>query len=273
MIKLLILGPTGSMGKLISSLAIADNEIEVVAACDLTQLGKELGSVVAIDDPNKIIIKDVNNLQEVINETKPDVVVDFTVAKATEKNCLICVENGIRCVIGTTAMSKDFLNKFEEIVGKNKAPAVISPNMASGVNLLFKISGIIASYLKEWDIEVIEAHHHRKVDAPSGTALKIGEAISNSIDSNLDEIARYGRERGPNKRLVGAKKEIGIHSVRGGDIVGDHTILFAGPGERIELKHQAHSRACFASGAIKAIKFVVNAKENKIFEMKDVLNL
>jgi 4-hydroxy-tetrahydrodipicolinate reductase len=261
------------MGKLISSLAITDDEIEVVAACDLTQLGKELGSVVAIDDPNKIIIKDVNNLQEIINETKPDVVVDFTVAKATEKNCLICVENGIRCVIGTTAMSKNFLNKFEEIVGKNKAPAVISPNMATGVNLLFKISGIIASYLKEWDIEIIEAHHHRKVDAPSGTALKIGEAITHSIDSNLDEIAKYGRERGPNKRQVGAKNEIGIHSVRGGDIVGDHTILFAGSGERIELKHQAHSRACFASGAIKAIKFVANAKENKIFEMKDVLNL
>ncbi len=273
MIKLLILGPTGSMGKLISSLAITDGEIEVVAACDLTQINNELGALVAIDDANKIMIKDVNNIQEVINETKPDVVVDFTVARATEKNCLICVKNGIRCVIGTTAMSKDFLEKFKELVEKNRAPAVISPNMATGVNLLFKISGIIASYLKEWDIEVIEAHHHRKVDSPSGTALKIGEAITNAIGSNLDEIAKYGREKGPNKRLVGAKSEIGIHSVRGGDIIGDHTILFAGPGERIELKHQAHSRACFASGAIKAIKFVAKVKENKIFEMKDVLDL
>lgn len=273
MIKLLILGPTGSMGKLIYSLAITDSEIEVIAACDLTQIGKELGTLVAIDDPNKIQIKDVDNLQEVINETKPDVVVDFTVAKATEKNCLICVENGIRCVIGTTAMSKEFLDKFEEYVEEKRAPAVISPNMATGVNILFKISGILANYLKEWDIEVIEAHHHRKVDAPSGTALKIGAAISDAIDSNLEDIAKYGREKGPNKRLVGAKNEIGIHSVRGGDIVGDHTILFAGPGERIELKHQAHSRACFASGAIKAIKFVAKAKESKIYEMKDVLNL
>jgi len=273
MIKLLILGPTGSMGKLISSLAITDSEIEVVAACDLTQIGIELGSLVAIDDPNKILIKDVNNLQEVINETKPEVVVDFTVAKATEKNCLTCVENGIRCVIGTTAMSKDFLDKFEELVGKNSAPAVISPNMATGVNILFKISGILASYLKEWDIEVIEAHHHRKIDAPSGTALKIGEVISDSIDSNLDEIAKYGRERGPNKRLVGAKNEIGIHSIRGGDIVGDHTVLFAGSGERIELKHQAHSRTCFATGAIKAIKFIAQAKDNKIFSTNDVLGL
>jgi len=261
------------MGKLISSLAITDSEIQVVAACDQTQIGKELGFVVAIDDPNKITIKDVNNLQEVINETMPDVVVDFTVAKATEKNCLICVENGIRCVIGTTAMSKDFLGKFEELVGKNKAPAVISPNMATGVNLLFKISGILANYLKEWDIEVIEAHHHRKIDAPSGTALKIGEVISDSIDSDLDEIAKYGRKKGPNKRLVGAKNEIGIHSIRGGDIVGDHTVLFAGPGERIELKHQAHSRMCFATGAIKAIKFIAEAQENKIYSTNEVLGL
>jgi 4-hydroxy-tetrahydrodipicolinate reductase len=273
MIKLVILGPTGSMGKLISSLAITDSEIEVVAACDLTQIGKELGSFIAIDDPNKILIKDVNNLQEVINETKPEVVVDFTVAKATEKNCTICVENGIRCVIGTTAMSKDFLDKFEELVGKNKAPAVISPNMATGVNILFKISGILANYLKEWDIEVIEAHHHRKVDAPSGTALKIGEVISDSIDSNLDEIAKYGRKRGPNKRLVGAKNEIGFHSIRGGDIVGDHNVLFAGPGERIEVKHQAHSRMCFATGAIKAIKFIAEAQENKIYTTNEVLGL
>jgi 4-hydroxy-tetrahydrodipicolinate reductase len=273
MIRLLILGPTGSMGKLISSLAITDGEIEVVAACDLTQIGKELGSLITIDVPNKIMIKDVKNLQVVINETKPEVVVDFTVAKATEKNCIVCAENGIRCVIGTTAMSKDFLDKFEELVGKNKAPAVISPNMATGVNILFKISGILASYLKEWDIEIIEAHHHRKIDAPSGTALKIGEAISESIGINLDEIAKYGREKGPNKRLVGAKNEIGIHSIRGGDIVGDHTVLYAGPGERIELKHQAHSRECFANGAIKAIKFIVRQNENRIYSMKDVLNL
>ena len=108
--KLLILCPTGSTGRLIFAQAIIDNQIEVVAACDLTQIGKELGSLVAIEDPNKILIKDVNNLQEIINETKPDVVVDFTVAKATDKNCLFCVEIGFRCVIGTTAMSKDFLD-------------------------------------------------------------------------------------------------------------------------------------------------------------------
>ena len=273
MIKLLILGPTGSMGKLISSQAITDNEIEVVAACDLTQIGKELGSLVAIDDLNKILIKDVNNLQEIINETKPEVVVDFTVAKATEKNCTICVKNGIRCVIGTTAMSKDFLDTFEELVGKNKAPAVISPNMATGVNILFKISGMLASYLKEWDIEIIEAHHNRKQDNYSGTSLKILDIICEAIVAKRKEVTKYGRSKGKALRKRGAKNEIGIHCIRAGDIVGEHKILYAGSGEYIELKHTAINRNCFATGAIRAIKFIAKQKENKIFEMIDVLNL
>ena len=273
MIKLLILGPTGSMGKLISSLAITDDEIEVVAACDLTQIDKELGSLVAIDDPNKIMIKDVNNLQEVIKETKPEVVVDFTVAKATEINCIICVENGIRCVIGTTAMSKDFLDKFEELVGKNKAPAVISPNMATGVNVLFKIAGILTEYLNDWDIEIIESHHNRKQDNFSGTSLKILDTICEALEVKKEDIAKYGRTRGKELREKSAKNEIGIHCIRAGDIVGEHKILYAGSGEYIELKHTAINRNCFAIGAIRAIKFIAKQKEHKIFEMKDVLNL
>ena len=270
MIRLLILGPTGSMGKLITSLAITDSEIEVVAAFDLSQIGADLGSLLAIPNPDNIKIKSVSDLQEVINETNPDVVVDFTIASATEKNCLICVKNGIRCVIGTTAMSKEFLEDFEELVEKHNAPSIISPNMATGVNILFKIAGALTNYLNEWDIEIIEAHHHRKIDSPSGTALKIGEVISKALDSDLNLIAKFGRNKGPNKRLVGAKNEIGIHSIRGGDIVGDHTILFAGSGERIELKHQAHNRTCFATGAIKAIKFIAQAKENRIFSKRSI---
>jgi len=273
MIRLLILGPTGSMGKLITSLAITDGEIEVVAACDLSEIGADLGSLLAIPNPDNIKIKSVNNLQEIINETKPEVVVDFTVAKATEKNCIICAENGIRCVIGTTAMSKDFLDKFEELIEKNKAPAVISPNMATGVNVLFKIAGILTNYLNEWDIEVIESHHHRKADSPSGTAMTIAKAICDTLGCDPEETLKFGRSKGPNKRKIGAKNEIGVHSIRAGDIIGDHTILYAGPGERIELKHQAHSRECFANGAIKAIKFIISQNENRIYSMKDVLNL
>ncbi len=110
-------------------------------------------------------------------------------------------------------------------------------------------------------------------NAPSGTALKIGQLISKELDSDFQKIAKFGRSKGPNKRLVGAKSEIGIHSLRAGDIVGDHTILYAGPGERIELKHQAHSRDCFADGSIKAIKFIKDAKEYKIYSTSEVLGL
>jgi 4-hydroxy-tetrahydrodipicolinate reductase len=273
LIKLLILGPTGSTSRLICKLALKDQEIDVIAACDISHIGEDLGSIIGEKDPNKIKIRDANNLQDVINETRPDVAVDFTVAQATEKNCLLCIENGIRCVIGTTALSKEFLKKFETLIKKNETPAVISPNMATGINVLFKMASVLTNYLIDWDIEVIEAHHHRKIDAPSGTALQIGEIISKALRSNFEEIAKFGRGRGANKRSIGGKNEIGFHSIRAGDIVGDHTILYAGPGERIELKHQAHSRECFANGAIKAIKFIINAKENKIYSTDEVLEL
>ena len=273
MIRLLILGPTGSMGRLISKIALEDRDIKVVAACDVSHVSEELGLLLGTLDPNKIKISDINNLNEIITNTHPKVVVDFTIAPATEKNCIICVENGLRCVIGTTALSQDFLTQFERLVKKNKAPAVISPNMSTGVNVFFKIVSILTKYLAEWDIEILETHHHRKVDAPSGTALKIGQLISKELDSDFEKIAKFGRSRGPNKRSVGAKSEIGIHSIRAGDIVGDHTVLYAGPGERIELKHQAHNRECFADGSIKAIKFIVDAKLYKIYSTSEVLGL
>lgn len=273
MIKLLILGPTGSMGKLISELALKDEEIDLVAASGIDHIGASLSSIVAIEDANNIKIRNIEDLEEIIQETRPDVVVDFTIAKATEKNCLICVKRGLRCVIGTTALSQEFLVTFEKLVKEKKAPAVVSPNMAIGMNVFFEMTKKLGHYLKEWDIEVIETHHHRKIDAPSGTALKIGKIIGDAIDSDFDKIVKYGRTKGQNKREIGAKNEIGMHSIRAGDIVGDHIVLFAGTGERIELKHQAHSRYCFAEGAIRAIKFIVQAKENKIYSTDEVLGL
>ncbi|MFX1345320.1 MAG: 4-hydroxy-tetrahydrodipicolinate reductase, partial [Promethearchaeota archaeon] len=184
MIRLLIFGPTGSMGRLISKLALDDNEIDVVAACDVTNIGEDLALFAGTADQNNIKIWDVSNLSEIISQTKPDVAVDFTVASATEKNCLICAENGIRCVIGTTALSKEFFDKFEGLIKENHSPAVFSPNMATGVNVLFKMASILTRYLADWDIEVIEAHHHRKIDAPSGTALKIGQVISDALGAD-----------------------------------------------------------------------------------------
>jgi len=273
MIKLLIFGPSGSMGKLISKLALEDIDIEVVAACDVKNIGEKLANIVGTSDPNKIEINDIENLKEVIIETNPDVAVDFTIAAATEKNCLICAENGIRCVIGTTALSKEFLNKIEDEIKRNRFPAVISPNMAAGVNIIFKMASILTSYLAEWDIEIIESHHNRKQDNYSGTSLKILDIICETIDTKIEDVTKYGRAKGKNLREKGAKNEIGIHCIRAGDIVGEHKIIYAGSGEYIELKHTAINRNCFATGAIRAIKFIAKQKENKIFEMKDVLNL
>ncbi len=253
MIKLLVFGPTGSMGKLIIKLALEDKDIEVVAACDVNNIGEKLTNIVGTNDPNKIEINNVENLKEVIIKTKPDAAVDFTIAPATEKNSLICVENGIRCVIGTTALSQEFLDKFEDEIKRNHCPAVISPNMAPGVNIIFKMASILTKYLADWDIEVIESHHHRKADSPSGTALVIANTICDTLGCDPEETLKFGRSKGPNKRKVGAKNEIGVHAIRAGDIIGDHTILYAGPGERIELKHQAHNRECFANGAIHSI--------------------
>ncbi|MBY8983245.1 MAG: 4-hydroxy-tetrahydrodipicolinate reductase [Candidatus Lokiarchaeota archaeon] len=271
MIKLLILGPTGSMGKLITELALNDSEIKVVAACDILNIGDNLENLVNVKDSDKIKISDLRNIQNIIDKTQPDVVVDFTIAEATEKNCLICAKNGIRCVIGTTALSEEFLENFEQIVKENNAPAVISSNMATGVNVFFKMLSLISPYLKDWDIEVIESHHNRKVDSPSGTSITAGKIISSSIGCDFNYVAKFGRDKGPNKRKIGALNEIGFHSIRAGDIIGDHIILYAGPGERIEFKHQAHSRSCFANGAIKAIKFISKVKENKIYTTEEIL--
>ncbi|MFW9874564.1 MAG: 4-hydroxy-tetrahydrodipicolinate reductase [Candidatus Thorarchaeota archaeon] len=273
MIRLLIFGPTGSMGKLISKLALDDREINVVAACDVSKIGEELALFAGTTDPNNIKISDVNNLIDIIAHTKPNVAVDFTIAHATEKNCLICAENGIRCVIGTTALSQEFFDKYKELIKIYHTPAVFSPNMATGVNVLFKIASVLTKYLADWDIEVIEAHHNRKQDNYSGTSLKILDIICETIGSKKEDITKYGRTRGKFLREKGAKNEIGIHCIRAGDIVGEHKILYAGSGENIELKHSAIDRNCFATGAIRAIKFIGKQKEDKIFEMKDVLNL
>jgi 4-hydroxy-tetrahydrodipicolinate reductase len=273
MIKLLILGPSGFTSKLIASMALQDEEIEVVAACDISKIGDELGQIVGSYDKNKIKVRDVKDLEDIIKETKPDVSVDFTIASATEVNSLICVRNGVRCVIGTTTLSSSFLEAIRNELMKYRIPAVISSNMATGMNVFAKVTSLLANYLSDWDIEVIEAHHNRKQDSPSGTALMIAKKISDTLGSNSDEILKYGRSKGFNKRKVGAKNEIGIHSIRAGDIVGDHTVLFAGVGERIELKHQAHSRNCFAEGAIKAIKFIAKVSEPRIYDTNDVLSL
>jgi 4-hydroxy-tetrahydrodipicolinate reductase len=179
-----------------------------------------------------------------------------------------CVKNNIKYVLGTTGFSDEERKKI--FLASKDIPICFAPNMSVGVNLLVSLVEAATEVLqKDYDMEIIESHHSEKIDAPSGTALRLGEAIAKTANLNLQENGVFHREGKMNKRK---KNEIGFSTIRGGDIVGDHTVLYAGEGERIELTHKAGSRTTFATGAIKAVKFLTNHSVG-LFDMMDVLNL
>ena len=197
-----------------------------------------------------------------------DVLVDFTRPEATLTHVEICRSRGVRMVIGTTGFTPA-QKKLISTASRDVA-MVMAPNMSVGVNLTFRLLELAAKVLHEgYDVEIIEAHHRHKVDAPSGTALRMGEVIAQALGRDLAECAVYAREG-----VTGERKPatIGFATVRGGDIVGDHTALFAGTGERIEITHRAASRATFALGALRAARFLA-AKKTGLFDMQDVLGL
>jgi 4-hydroxy-tetrahydrodipicolinate reductase len=274
-IKLSILGSDGKMGKTVAGLALQDPDLEIIHAYTIPEspnLGMDIG-ILANSRANGVQITVADDFEKDCEESPADVIIDFTVAEATQKNAMIAIQKGIPMVIGTTGLPKEFTEELQGLCEENQCSVVKSSNFATGVNIFFKIAAEIAKAVQDWDIEIIEAHHHNKKDAPSGTAITTAEKIAQVLEKNLDDIAKYGRDRGPNPRKFGAE-EIGIHAIRAGDIVGDHTVLYAGPGERIELIHRAHSRECLAIGALKAAKFVFNHKnDGKIFDMAAVLDL
>jgi len=273
--KLALLGADGAMGRMIAGIVAEDPDVKIVGAFtepNAPTIGTDIGVLVG-KKATGTKIEDATGLDKKIKACKPDVVIDFTVAKATEENAPVIVKNGVKMVIGTTGLSPKFMDEFKLLVEKHKAPSIISSNMAVGMNLFMKVVGEVAAALQGWDTEVIEAHHNRKKDSPSGTALTISEIIAKAWNKKLDDIAKYGRPKGPSPRAKGTA-ELGIHAIRAGDIVGDHTVLFAGAGERIELKHMAHDRSCFASGAVKAAKFLADsAKEPRMYAIREVLGV
>jgi 4-hydroxy-tetrahydrodipicolinate reductase len=197
-----------------------------------------------------------------------DTLIDFTRPEGTLRHVAVCAQLGVNMVIGTTGLSAD--QKARVADAANRIAVVMAPNMSVGVNLVLKLLDTAARVLEQgYDIEIIEAHHRHKVDAPSGTALRMGEVIARAIGRNLEEVAVYGREGVTGERLP---TTIGFATVRGGDIVGDHTALFAGTGERIEITHKASSRATFALGALRAARFLAG-KERGLYDMQDVLGL
>ncbi len=265
-IKAIVAGAAGRMGKTIINLIFQNPEIDLVGAFEHPEnlaVGKDVGEIVGLPKTGIII---ENSLEKVIE--KGDVIIDFTFHKASLEHARINSKYKKAMVIGTTGFSKEELAEIHELAKKN-FPLVQDYNMSMGVNLLVRLVEITAKVLNEgYDIEIIEAHHRMKKDAPSGTAIKLANAIAQVLGRS-DKNFRFCREG-----LIGERppEEIGIQTIRGGDIVGEHTVLFAGIGERIELTHKASSRETFARGAIKAALWIVG-KPSGVYNMQDVLGL
>jgi 4-hydroxy-tetrahydrodipicolinate reductase len=242
------------MGQLILQEVVKEKEAKLVGGTERPGhplIGQEIEEIVVTDDLAKSI-------------QPAEVVIDFTTPTATLNHLEIVLASQKKMVIGTTGFSEVEKEKIRE--ASFKIPIVFSPNMSLGMNLLFKIVGEVARVL-DYDLEIIEAHHHFKKDAPSGTALKIAEILAEARGKKLKEVAVYGR-----KGLVGPRREeeIGISVIRAGDILGEHTVLFGGEGERLEITHRVQNRATFAYGAVKAALFLAH-QEKGLYNMQDVL--
>lgn len=274
MIKVAVCGVCGRMGRRIIRTVTEQKDMKIVAAIDAPKTpsaGQDAGEVIGIGKLGVQIIG-AEKLAETLKQTKPDVLIDFTVAKAAVDNVKAAAEAGVAVVVGTTGFSAEQKGELRKTVKKAKIPAVVTPNLSVGVNVLFKLAGDAGRLLKDYDVELVETHHRRKLDAPSGTALRVAQIVAEASEKDLEKVARFGRPRGKLGEL--SSEEIGIHSVRAGDVAGEHVLIFAGPSERLELVHRAQSRQAFASGAIKAIRHVVTkGKPGEIQDMQDVLGL
>ncbi len=263
--KIVIAGVTGRMGHALLESIFADNTLQLHGALDRAnsvQIGRDAGEQFGQVSGVKI----TSDIDAALNGA--DVLIDFTRPEASLQYLNACKKAGVKHIIGTTGFSAE--QKAEIETASKQIAIVFAPNMSVGVTLLINLVQAAAKVLNDgYDIEIIEAHHRHKVDAPSGTALRLGEAAASALGRNLDECAVYGREGVTGERDAAT---IGFATVRGGDVVGDHTVLFAGVGERVELTHKASSRATFALGALRAAKFL-NGKNIGLYDMQDVLNL
>lgn len=244
--NIVIYGTTGKMGASILNLARKDDGFKVVAAL-------ERGAYLP-EDLDAFLMK-------------TDAVIDFTNPESTLANLEYAKKCKVAVVIGTTGFSEEQSKKIETV--SKIIPIVLSPNMSRGVNILFKLVREAAEKMSDYDMEILELHHSKKKDSPSGTAAKLAEIIASSKNKDINEVVAYGRH---DANTLREKDEVGMFSIRAGDIVGEHTVYFAGQGERVELTHRASSRDTFASGALKAAKWVLNQKPG-LYDMFDVLSL
>ncbi|WP_114153902.1 4-hydroxy-tetrahydrodipicolinate reductase [Chromobacterium haemolyticum] len=264
-LKLVIVGAGGRMGKTLIEATLAAPGVALHAAVDRPGsefIGQDAGLFIGRHTGVKISGDFLQALEGA------DAVIDFTRPEGTLEHLAACAERGVRMIIGTTGF--DEAGKAAIRAAGDKIGIVFAANFSVGVNLTFKLLDMAARVLNDgYDIEIIEAHHRHKVDAPSGTALRMGEVIADALGRDLNECAVYGREGVAGER---DPQTIGFATVRGGDVVGDHTALFAAIGERVEISHKASSRATFANGAVRAARWLAD-KPHGLFDMQDVLGL
>lgn len=266
MTRIGVTGAAGRMGKaLIEAIDDAD-DLTLGAAIvhpESSLIGADAGEVAGIGRNGVTLAGDVAEVKDAF-----DVLIDFTFPDLTLENLSFCSEHGKAMIIGTTGLTD--AEKEQVAMAAEKTPVVFAPNMSVGVNVVLNLLRTAAEVLgDEYDVEIIETHHRHKKDAPSGTALRMGETIAEALGRNLKECAVYGREGFTGER---PRKEIGFETVRAGDVVGDHTVLFATMGERIEITHKASSRMTFAQGAVRAARWL-QGRPAGLYDMQDVLAL
>lgn len=266
MTNIAITGAAGRMGKQLINVVCETAGVELTAAIEQPgnpAVGSDAGDIAGVGSLGVSVVDDLAAVCD-----RFDVLIDFTIADATVANLDICASRGKKMVIGTTGLDDRGERKLAE-AGKQVA-IVRAPNFSVGVNATFKLLEVAAGIFgNDVDVEIIEAHHRHKVDAPSGTALRMGEVIADTLGRDLDAVAEHGREGHTGER---APDTIGFHAIRAGDIVGDHTVVFAAAGERVEITHRAHSRMNFAGGAVRAAAWV-NTMAAGVYDMQDVLGL
>jgi len=263
--KIIICGASGRMGRLLTSLVWQHPEMQLVGAVEATghqAIGKDAGETAGVGETRVTITDDYGAVAAPDNVT-----LDFTVAEAAMDHLRTAAAKGAAIVIGTTGFSAEQRAEAEKIAPKTRC--LIAPNMSVGVNVLLKAVADVAKILRDgFDVEILEIHHRFKVDAPSGTALALGRAVAEAQGKDLEKQGRFGRQG-----IIGERgDEIGIMALRGGDIVGDHTVIFAGFGERLELTHRAQSRECLARGALRAALWLPHQPPG-LYSIKDVLGL
>jgi 4-hydroxy-tetrahydrodipicolinate reductase len=266
MTRIAIAGAAGRMGKALIE-ATQKNTLTTLGAASLrpgsSLIGADAGE---LGNVGKLGIAMLGDIAEAIDQF--DVLIDFSSPQATLANVKLCAAHNKPIVIGTTGFSD--AEKAELLSYQTQIPLLLSANFSTGVNLCFKLLDIAARVLgDEYDVEVYEAHHRHKVDSPSGTAVRMGEVLANALERDLKQVAVYGREG-----QIGARprETIGFATVRGGDVVGDHTVMFMADGERVEITHKASSRLAFANGAVRAAVWLQTQKTG-LFDMQDVLGL